>query len=465
MKSKQKFSYKKSLLTGALVLSQTFLMTPQSVLAQDSTVRLAGQAVITNVANSGAMTAAKRAETIQQNLDNALVATKDRSPAAVNIEYVKGLPVITLGGYQVITVDANSAKNAGTSPALLAQRWADGLRNALKDQASVNSYVAHLSGDYANNAPQSAPARNSYSPPPTNAHQGAPGQGQYGRPPQYQGQVGQQAYQGNAGQQGVSGGAYQGNARQPGMSGGAYQGQRPQFGAQTGYNQNPGFNGGANYNPGYNPPPRGYRHGRVVYAPAGTVLNATLSTSISSQVARSGDVIQANVSQAVMLGDSQIPVGSVLLGQVTDAKSGKRLGLAGRLGVQFNRLRTPDGNETPINASLVGGIGKYGEGSNGQMAGETWKRKTVQAGVRGAAGAGLGAALGTAVGAIAGGGRGAGRGAWSGTAIGSGVGLGSSLLLRKGRDVTIPSGTPIQVRLDAPVSIAGGGPGPYVGAY
>lgn len=436
MNSIRNFSFKKSLVTTALIVSQAFYLTPLPVFAQDSTVRLAGQAVITNVATTGTITGAKRAETVQQNLDNALVAAKDKSPGAVNIEYVKGLPVITLGGYQVVTVDSASAKAANTTPPLLAQRWADALRNALKDQASVNSYIGHLTGQYKNNTPQTAP-----SPAPTNQFQGAPPQrGQFGAPQQ------NRPYNSGA------------NYNQ------GYQ-QTPRFGAQTGYNQNPAYNSGTNFNQGYNPPPRGYRHGRVVFAPAGTVLNATLSTSISTQVAQPGDVIQANVSQAVMLGDSQIPVGSVLLGQVTDAKAGKRLGLSGKLGVQFNRLRTPDGIETPINASLVSGIGKYGENNSGTMVGETWKRKTAQGAIRGAAGAGLGAALGTAVGAIAGGSRGAGRGAWSGTAIGGGVGLGSSLLLRKGRDVTIPSGTPIQVRLDAPVSIAGGGPGPYVGAY
>lgn len=425
MNSKRKISQKRSVLVGAVVLSQALYLTPLPVSAQDATVRLAGQAVITNVSTAGALSGAQRAETIQQNLDNALVASKDRSPNAVNIEYVKGLPVITLGGYQVITVDSASAKSAGTTPALLAQRWADALKGALQDQASVSSYVGHLTGEYQGGSPGPAPA-------PAPAPQ-------------------QQAFQGNAYQTGYPQGAP----------------QTPSYGAgaNVGYNQGAPYNGGANYNPGYNPPPPGYRHGRVVYAPAGTMLNATLSTSISSQVARPGDLIQANISQAVNLGDSQIPAGSVLMGQVTDSKAGGRLGLAGKLGVQFNRLRTPDGIETPISASLVGGIGNYDENDNGVMAGETWKRKTVQAGVRGAAGAGLGAALGTAVGAIAGGGRGAGRGAWSGTAIGGGVGVASSLALRKGRDVTIPSGTPIQVRLDAPVSIAGGGPGPYVGAY
>ncbi len=123
-------------------------------------------------------------------------------------------------------------------------------------------------------------------------------------------------------------------------------------------------------------------------------------------------------------------------------------------------MRTPDGIETPITAHLVGGIGKYTDGGSDQddtPRGETWKTKVGQAGIRGAIGAGTGAALGTAVGAIAGGRGGVGRGAWSGTAIGAGAGVAQSLIMRKGKEVTIQSGTAMQLQLDAPVSIAGGG--------
>ena len=75
--------------------------------------------------------------------------------------------------------------------------------------------------------------------------------------------------------------------------------------------------------------------------------------------------------------------------------------------------------------------------------------------------------FGTAVGAIAGGGHGAGMGAWSGTAIGGGLGVADSLILRKGKDVTIPSGTQMNLQLDAPVSVAGVVPsgGGYGGGY
>jgi hypothetical protein len=420
MKSNYRFSITKRTVASALVLSQILCMTPLAVLAAD--VRFAGHPVMTNIAGAGSQSGDARAEQVQQNLDNALVAAKDRTPASVNITYVKGLPVITLGGYQVITVDAASAKANGTSPAVLAGRWADSLRNSLRDQASVQSYVSQLSGDYASSAPPVSSA------PPQGA---PPQQGEYF---------------------------------------GSNNGQPTQYGASATYNYAAPQNGGGYAAPqgsvGYTPPPRGYRQGRVAYAPAGLVIPAQLNTSIATQVARPGDMIQAGITQSVILGDSQIPAGSVLLGQVSEAKKGGYLGMSGKLEIQFNRLRTPDGTETPIVAHIVGGIGKYDDkDGNGELVGETWKGKTVQAVGRGAVGAGVGAALGTAVGAIAGGRGGVGRGAWSGTAIGGGAGVAQSLLLRKGKDVTIPSGTPLQIQLDAPSSIAGAGPGPYVGAY
>ena len=152
----------------------------------------------------------------------------------------------------------------------------------------------------------------------------------------------------------------------------------------------------------------------------------------------------------------QYRAGSLIIGQITEAKSGGFLTKSGMVSVKFNRLRTPDGVETPISAHLVGGIGKYASGKNGDtIEGETAKNKVESAGIRGLVGAGAGAALGTAVGAIAGGAHGAGRGAWSGTAIGGGAGVADSLLLRKGKDVTIPSGQQMQLQLDAPVTISG----------
>lgn len=423
----------------ALSLAQSLVLSaPLAVFAADGSVRIAGTTIFENKVSSGGMTVEQKAEAIQKNLDNAIVASKDRSPSAVSIVYVKGIPVITLGGYQVCTVDADNARLAGVTPAVLAQRWSDSLKKALGDSASISSYVAQLTG--AGSSPAPAPTYDSsnaasstnvqYSPPP----QASP-------PPQNYG-----GYQGGGDQFNRASGGY------PPPQGGGYQQGYPQQGAYP--PQGGGYGGGAPM------------QGRVVYAPQGLMMQATLNTSIATQAAQPGDLIQATVSQPIMLSNGQIPTGAVIIGTVTEAKHGGYLGRAGTLGVKFNRLRTPDGVETPITAHIEGGIGKYQDkNGNDQFAGETWKTKVGQGLIRGGIGAGGGAALGTAVGAIAGGGRGAGRGAWSGTAIGAGVGVLDSLVLRKGKDVVIPSGQQVQIQLDAPVSISVGGPTPYTGAF
>lgn len=244
-----------------------------------------------------------------------------------------------------------------------------------------------------------------------------------------------------------------------------------------------GLSNSGNYNatPNLHTPDPG-----ACFVPAGVVLNASLTTSISTDSARPGDLIQANLNQAVQLGNGQIPAGSVIEGHIASAQAGGFLGRSGRLTIQFDRLRMPNGAEAPMAAHINGNIAKYqqiGSGSN-TIAGEGAGTKAGQALLRTALGAGAGAALGTAIGAIAGHGRssinyqpvygpyghamvpvgyyptyqsgaasGAGRGAWSGAAIGGGVGLADSLLLRKGRNVTITSGTPLQVQLDQPIRL------------
>lgn len=448
------FNTKRAALVLALSLGQAALFSPPPSYAADGAVRIAGTTIFENKVSSGGMSVEEKAQAIQKNLDNALVASKDRSASSVSIVYVKGVPVITLGGYQVCTVDGDNARLAGVTPAVLAQRWSDSLKKSLGDKASIDSYVSQLTGAYtpapapAIDTSNAGPATNvQYQPP---AQQPAFGQPPYGAPPQQA--YGQDQFNRSAGYPPPQQGAY---------------GQPPQ-----GYGQPPQGYGQAQQGGygAYPPPQQGYgqpMRGRVAYAPAGLVLAATLNTSIATQAAQPGDLVQATISQAVLLGDgSQIPAGSVVIGTVTEAKHGGYLGRAGTLAVKFNRLRTPDGVETPITAHIEGGIGKYQDkNGNDQFAGETWKTKVGQAAIRGGIGAGAGAALGTAVGAIAGGGGGAGRGAWSGTAIGAGVGVVDSLVLRKGKDVVIASGQQIQVQLDAPVSISLGGPSPYTGAF
>ncbi|CAN5951218.1 unnamed protein product [Sphagnum jensenii] len=197
--------------------------------------------------------------------------------------------------------------------------------------------------------------------------------------------------------------------------------------------------------------------GRVAYVPAGMTLTVYLENSISTAVAQEGEPLQAILRDSVDLGGTCIPAGSHVIGKITVSEAGRRLGRSGELGMKFYSLKTPDGREYPLSSHLVGKISGYGsqpEGSDDVVKGEGMGNKIGSVAFRGAIGAGGGALLGTAVGAIAGGGRGAGRGAWSGTAIGTGVGVADSLLLRKGNDVKIKSGTPLRLQIDTPFSIA-----------
>jgi hypothetical protein len=441
-------------LSAALLLSLSLNLN-QPARAAEGDVRVAGQPVFTMQSGAGS-TLSQRADTIQNNLDNALVASQDRSPSTVGITYVHGMPVITVGGYQVVTVDQSDATAANSTPAALAQKWSDGIRQALGNKSGVDGYVSQLNGSaQASSAPPQGGGGSgyqAYTPPATS------GGGRPGGYDQYN-STSSPRYNGSTGGFGVNPTSGQPQGGQPGYGGGAPP-QQGYGGPPQGYPpQQGGYNGAPQG--GYGGPPSGtFRQGRIAYAPAGQVIPVTLQTSISTQVAHTGDIIQASLSQAVMLGDSQIPAGSVLVGQVTEAEAGRRLARSGELGIKFTSIRTPDGIETPISAHLVGGIAKYHAvaGQQDTVKGEGMSNKVGSVAFRGLIGAGGGAALGTGVGAIAGGGYGAGMGAWSGAAIGGGLGVADSLLLRKGKDVTIRSGTTMQVQLDAPVSVAGASP-------
>lgn len=266
----------------------------------------------------------------------------------------------------------------------------------------------------------------------------------------------------------------------PPFRGGENEGGGGEYGSGYGGNYGPGYGGdyGGAYPGGYggaqgqggyptayqsgeySPPYQDHRFysGRLVTAPQGLMIPITLQTAISTQVAKAGDYIQAVINQNIPLsGGGYIPFGTQVVGSVSESEAGRRLSRSGDLSIQFNSLRMPSGTTIPINAHLIGGIGKYknkGTGTNDRFRGEGWEAKLGQGLLRGGLGAGMGAGLGTAVGAIAGGGYGAGRGAWSGAAIGGGLGA-ADMLLRKGRDVIIPSGTSMQIQLDDQVTISG----------
>lgn len=144
--------------TAQSASAETVVIQKGYVSSAPSPVRLAGTDVFTIRADAGGFTAEERSTIIERNLNNALIGCKDRSPSAVEIVTVNHLPVIRVGGKHVLTIDSNLAAIHNTSMEALADEWAGNLRNALKDGAKVNSYVAQLSGDYLY-SPYSPPYR------------------------------------------------------------------------------------------------------------------------------------------------------------------------------------------------------------------------------------------------------------------------------------------------------------------
>ncbi len=305
-----------------------------------------------------------KAGTIQQNLDNALVACRTPGPESVAVVRVKGEPVITVGGFYVCEVDNATARAHKSTANALAQSWSNSLRLALKNKVNLNAYMAHLTGHTVAN---------------------------------------------------------------PGTSSSAV----------------------GNY--------RYYKRGNLVYMPTGMSFPVALTTQLSSQNARPGDLVEGRITQDIMFGDSSIPQNSVVTGQITSASAGSKMAHAGELAIKFNRLTTPSGVETPIVAHIVGGLSKEGPPSKD---GELFKGSTLSSRVKrvaldGAIGAGAGALAGTAIGAIASHGYGTGRGALAGMTIGGALGVAGSLFLRRGADVHADPGSILKLQLDAPAKIAG----------
>lgn len=135
-------NFKKITVAAALAIGQIALFTPYAV---EAAVSISGNPLFT-VSAAGGLSASAREGIVQKNLDNALVALQGRA-GNVGVVNVRGIPVVTLGGYHVITVDKNTARAMGMTPTALANLWAGKLRTALNNSASVDAHIASIVGD------------------------------------------------------------------------------------------------------------------------------------------------------------------------------------------------------------------------------------------------------------------------------------------------------------------------------
>jgi hypothetical protein len=163
---------------------------------------------------------------------------------------------------------------------------------------------------------------------------------------------------------------------------------------------------------------------------ADSVVGLQVETAITSERAEVEDEVVARVTRDVRVGDRvAIPAGSTAHGEVTLVERGGRLRERARLGVRFTSVVLADGTRVPIETDTV-----YREGD--------------APGRESAAKIGGGAIGGAIIGGILGGAKGAILG---GTA---GAGAGSAAVLAGGRNpATLPTGTPITVRVMKPAAV------------
>ncbi len=185
--------------------------------------------------------------------------------------------------------------------------------------------------------------------------------------------------------------------------------------------------------------------GSIVVVPAGTSVNITTTSNLSSETASLGQAVSAVLANNFYYNNVLVaPAGSTLQGNVTLAKKGKHAGINGQLQVRFTQIVTPYGNVIPISAMIktTDGTGILVAGTAKDSA-KTYIKDT-------AVGAGAGALAGLVGGAISGGSIG--RGAALGTAIGGGIGVAKSLWA-KGVDVSIPANSTVEITIDQPVTV------------
>jgi hypothetical protein len=164
--------------------------------------------------------------------------------------------------------------------------------------------------------------------------------------------------------------------------------------------------------------------------PSDAVVGLQLETSLTSERARVEDAVVARVTRDVRVGHRvAIPAGARAHGEVTLVERGGRLRERARLGVRFTSVALADGTRVPLETET---IYRDGDAPGGESAAKIG-----------------GGAIG---GAIVGGILGGTRGAAIGGSIGAGAGT-AAVLAGSRNPATLPTGTPVTVRLLAPTTV------------
>jgi hypothetical protein len=163
-----------------------------------------------------------------------------------------------------------------------------------------------------------------------------------------------------------------------------------------------------------------------VEIPASTELDVRLSNILSSGTAQVEDRFEATTAADLVIdGRTLVPAGSIMRGIVSSVQSAGRLKRKAEMTVTFDQL-TINGRSYPVRGTVTQAI--EGEGVKGDL---------PRAGV----GAGVGAIIGGILGGF--------KGAMAGILIGGG----GTIAATEGKEVELPQGTVLRVRLETPVPL------------
>jgi type IV secretion system protein VirB10 len=188
-----------------------------------------------------------------------------------------------------------------------------------------------------------------------------------------------------------------------------------------------------------------------IEVPMGTRIPLSLINSVSTRSAAPGDRVYLETTFPVFVdGRIVIPPGSYVLGTITSTKRPGRVKGKGEMHLRFDSVTLPNGVTRDFRARVGGLDGGLREGldrDEGTVKGDSDKGSDVLTGVgTTVTGGQIGALGGLAAGNV-------GRGAGIGLAGGAAAGL-ATVLLTRGPDVVLPSGTNLELVTDRPLEFA-----------
>ena len=163
-----------------------------------------------------------------------------------------------------------------------------------------------------------------------------------------------------------------------------------------------------------------------VEVPSGTEMDVRLTNNLNSGTAKVEDRFEGTTLVDLPInGRTVIPAGALMRGIVSSVEPATRTNRTAKMTVSFDQV-TVNGRAYPIRGTVTQAI--QGEGIKGETG-------------RIATGAGAGAILGGILGGV------------KGAVLGAVIGGGGITAATEGKEIDLPQGTVLRVRLDSPVSI------------